>query len=310
MNAKTDTKKPDAPAAGAPADDKTNLPANQPTGTALAVVEIDEEDRGAGLKNISNDERRIPFLRILQSNSPELEEGNAKFMPNAKAGMFMNTSTKALYTKLVMIPCARDHKFIEYIPRAIGGGFVGLHKPEDDLIAMLRAKQGRFGRLSRNVTRRDNQNQALDGTEIVESFEIYAILIDPETNAKFRAIIPFQSTQIGKYQTLIDRADAIEYAVAGEDVPIKPPFWSHKWLLTTGAEKNKKGSFKGYVIGLFAKKADGSDDVSIKSFIKKSDPLYAMGKEFSAFVEAGQAEVDYSNGDVDADKKPDTDIEM
>lgn len=308
MNTKT-TEKPKAADAPAPEAEK-NLPAASAGNTALAVVEIDEEDRGGGLKNISNEERKIPFLRILQTNSPECEEGGVKFLPGAKAGLFLNTATKQLYKSLIMIPCARDHKYIEYVPRAIGGGFVGIRKPDDETVLMLRAKQGKFGKLSNGVTKRDNQNQALDGTEIVESFEIYAILVDPETGAKFRAVVPFASTQIGKYQTLVERADAIEYAVAGSELPIKPPFWAHKWLLTTGNEKNKKGSFKGYVIGLFAKKEDGSDDVTIKSFVKRSDPLYAMGKDFSKFVEAGQAEVDYGSTGAPEEVAKEDEVEM
>jgi len=291
MNAKTEEKKPEAPAPEA--DKQLPTAANN---TQLAVVEIDEEDRGAGLKNISADERKVPFLRILQSNSPECEEGNAKYMPNAKAGLFMNTASKQLYSSLIMIACARDHKFIEYTPREIGGGFVGLHQPGDKLIKDLRAKFGKFGRLPNGVTKRDKDGKPLDGTEIVESFELYSILIDPATGSKFRAIVPFQSTQISKYTTFIDRADGFEYLVAGSEVPVKPALYSHKWLLTTGNERNKKGAFKGYVIGLLAKKEDGSDDVSVKSFIKKSDPLFAMAKEFAKFVEEGKAEVDYTGG--------------
>lgn len=306
MNTKTDKPKGDEAPKN---EDKAQLPAAAGS-KALAVVEIDEEDRGAGLKNISNEERKVPFLRILQSNSPECEEGNSKFMPHAKAGMFMNTSTKQLYKSLQMVACARDHKFIEYVPRAIGGGFVELHKPGSELVAMLRAQHGKFGRLPRNVTRRDKDGQALDGTEIVESFELYAILLDPESGAKFRAIVPFQSTQIGKYQSFIDRADSIEYLVAGSDVPVKPALFSHRWLLTTGNEKNKKGAFKGYVIGLAEKKEDGSDDAPIKSFIKRSDPLFLQAKEFSKFVEAGQAEVDYAAGAADEGPKAETEVEM
>lgn len=295
---------PPAPEEKAPG---TELAA-QHYGTELAVVEIDEEDRGAGISNIDPNERKVPFVRILQTNSPECEEGNTKFMPNAKAGLFINTATKQLYKSLIMIPCARDHKYIEYIPRAIGSGFVGVRKPDDPIVLMLRAKQGKFGKLSYNVTKRDQQGQALDGTEIIESFEVYAIFIDPETGGKFRGIASFSSTQIGKYQALVDRADSFEYRVADGSV-VKPPFWAHKWIMTTAQEKNKKGSFKGYVLGLLAKKADGSDDLPIKSFVSMKDPLYAMGKEFCKFVEAGKAEVDYSTAAEEA-PKPEDEVEM
>lgn len=305
MNTKTATKGAEAPA---PEVEK-ELPVAQTAGTALAIVEIAEEDIGAGISNIDPNERKIPFVRILQTNSPEVDADDAKYVPGAVAGMFINTATKQCYKSLIMLPCARDHKYIEYIPRAIGSGFVAVHKPDDELILMLRAKYGKFGKLPRDVTKRDDKGQALDGTEIIESYEIYGIFIDPETGSKFRAIAPFQSTQIGKYQVLVDRADAIEYQVKGGAI-VKPPFWSHKWLLTTATETRKAGKFKGYVIGLFAKKPDGSDDVTIKSFVKMSDPLYAMGKELCAFAEAGKAEVDYSTAGVDDAPKNETEVEM
>ena len=305
MNMKTHTQEPQQkdkpPTSGQEVAERT-------TGTELAVVDFGD-DAGKGMENISPDERKIPFIRILQSNSPECEEGNAKFMPNAKAGLFINTSTKALYSKLIMIPAARDHKFIEYTPRAIGGGFVAVHKPDDQLILMLRAKHGKFGKLPHNITKRDQTGQALDGTEIVESFELYSIFIDPETNQKFRAIASFQSTQIKAYTTFIDRYDSIQYG-DGQGGIVKPPLWAHKWLISTGNERNKKGAFKGYVVGLLEKKPDGSDDLPIKSLIKRSEPLYAEGKEFNAFVEAGRAEVDYSAGVVDEAAKPEDEVEM
>jgi len=302
MNTKTSTKTHEAPA---PEEEK-KLP--QATGTALAVVDIDEEDRGAGMKNISNDERKVPFIRILQSNSPELEEGGARYLPNAKAGMFFNTSSKQCYSKLIIIPCARDQKYIEYTPREIGGGFVAVHKPDDELILMLRSKQGKFGKLARDVTKRDKDGKALDGTEIVQSFELYCICIDPETGTMFRAIVSFQSTQISKYTSFIDRYDSIQYQTP-DGQTVKPPLWAHRWLMTTGNEKNKKGSFKGFVIGLAEKNPDGSDAAPIKSFIKKSDPLYAMGKEFNKFVEEGKAEVDYTTASNDEPAK-EAEVEM
>lgn len=306
MNAKT-AEKADAGTKDPAAEPEKQLPANA-AGTALAVVEIDEEDRGAGLKNISNDERKIPFVRILQTNSPECDETDGKYVKGARAGLLMNTATKQLFERLDYVPCARGHKFIEYIPRAIGGGFVAVHGPKDDLIVALRAKQGKFGKLSRNVTKRDEQGQALDGTEIVESFELYCIFIDPATGQKFRAIAPFQSTQITKYQTFIDRSDGFEYQLTDGTI-VKPAIYSHLWTMSTVGEKKKKGSFRGYVLGLKAKKPDGSDDVPIKSFIKKSDPLFVQAKEFCKFVEAGQAEVDYGSEPPPA-AEAETEVEM
>lgn len=281
------------------------------TGSALAVAEDYGDDAGKGMENITADERKIPFVRLLQSNSPQCtNDGNAKYMPNAKAGMFLNTSTGALFDKLEFIPCARDHKFVEYVPRDLGSGFVTVHEPNAEIVLMLRAKQGKFGKLENGVVR-DAKGNITAGTEIIEGFQVYAIFLDSETGAKFRAVASFTSTQIGKYQNLIDRIDNIEYRTsAAEDAKtIKPPMWAHRWVMTSANEKNKKGAFKGYVLGLATKKPDGSDDFPIKSLIKMSDPLYAEGRAFRAFVESGKGAADYE-GDAKKGGAAEIEVEM
>jgi hypothetical protein len=306
MNAKTAEK-------NAPADEKKHATdiSVRSTGSAVAVAEDYGTDAGKGMENISADERKVPFVRLLQSNSPQcVDDGNAKFMPHAKPGMFLNTSTGQLFNRLGMIPCARDHKFVEYVPRDLGSGFVAIHEPGSELILMLRAKQGKFGKLGHDLVR-DAKGTITAGTEIIEGFQLYAIFFDPDSSTKFRGVYSFTSTQIGKYQSWVDRYDSITYRTsAGEDGKvIKPPMWAHKWLLTSANEKNKKGAFKGVVVGLFEKNTDGSDAEPIKSLIKMSDPLYAEGKAFNAFVEAGKGVADYE-GDAKKGGAAETEVEM
>lgn len=308
MNAQTAEKT--APAHEADKKPGTDV-AVRTTGSQVAVAEDYGADAGKGMENISNDERKIPFVRLLQSNSPQcVDDGNAKFMPNAKPGMFLNTSTGQLFTRLGMIPCARDHKFVEYIPRDLGSGFVGIHEPNAELVLMLRAKQGKFGKLGNGIVR-DEKGNITAGTEIIEGFQLYAIFFDPDSSTKFRGVYSFASTQIGKYQNFIDRYDSITYRTsAGEDGKvIKPPMWAHRWLLISANEKNKKGAFKGVVVGLFEKNPDGSDADPIKSLIKMSDPLYAEGKAFNAFVEEGKGAADYA-GDAAKGGAAEAEIEM
>lgn len=308
MNAKTQEKNAQAEVEKKPGTEV----AARTTGTNVAVAEDYGDDAGKGMENITNDERKIPFVRLLQSNSPQcMDNGNAKYMPNAKAGMFLNTSTGQLFARLGMIPCARDHKYVEYIPRDLGSGFVAIYEPNAEMILMLRAKQGKFGKLENGVVR-DGKGNITAGTEIIEGFQLYSIFFDPdEPTTKFRGVYSFTSTQIGKYQTFIDRYDSISYRTsAGDDGKvIKPPMWAHKWVLSSANEKNKKGDFKGVVVGLLGKKADGSDDEPIKSLIKMSDPLYAEGRAFNAFVESGKGAADYE-GDAKKGCAAETEVEM
>lgn len=99
--------------------------------TEVAVVEQGSTDLAAwgdfsgktGLEDIGANELAIPFINVLQSNSEMVEDGKAQ------AGQFHNTVMDTVTDDLVFIPCARDYKFIEWVPHDDGGGLVGIHEP-------------------------------------------------------------------------------------------------------------------------------------------------------------------------------------
>jgi|HubBroStandDraft_4_1064222.scaffolds.fasta_scaffold00019_88 hypothetical protein len=281
-------------------DPKTGQEITTAAGTDLAVVDFGT-DAGAGMENVTSDELKVPFLTPLAANSPQVanppEQGG---LPNAKAGMIFNTGTGELYDGkpgLVFIPVHRDHNYVEFTPRNLGGGFVAIHKPDDQLIQDLKAEQGRFGRLSYGVTSRNEKGEALNGTELSETFYLFALIIDPHTNHPFRAVIPFKSTQIKKYQAFMQRQTSFKYANPRSTTenllpPIQPPIWAHRWRLATNFESNKKGNFYGWSLTLDAKKPDGTEEPYIKSLIRTSDPLYQEAKAFNAMLESGRARAD------------------
>lgn len=85
------------------------------------------EDAGAGLKELSANEKSIPFLNLLQANSPEVENNSP---PGAKAGMFINSVTKELIDGekgLLIRPVFVQRTFVEWIDRDKGGGVVARH---------------------------------------------------------------------------------------------------------------------------------------------------------------------------------------
>ena len=82
-------------------------------------------DAGLGFEQADRDAYTIPFLVILQTNSPQCDE-----IDGARPGFFFNTATKEVYDGkegVTVIPCAYQQKFIEWVPREKGGGYRGEH---------------------------------------------------------------------------------------------------------------------------------------------------------------------------------------
>lgn len=273
-------KKAEGEAAKAPEEVQTGTAVTEAKVTAVAVpTDMDYgEDSGAGMEGITNDERRLPFIRILQSNSPAVADN---LIEGAKAGMLHNTATNEVYDQnvgLPFIPVYRDHNFIEYVPRDNGGGFVAIWAPDDKRIPALRAKQGKYGKL------------VLDnGNELVETYYLYG-LIAAGYEAPSQTVLAFASTQIKKYQMMVTRLNDIKYKVATDDKGgfkmVVPPIWAHWWVLKTQGEQNKKGKYHGWNIGL-------KEEPANKSRLSPSDPFYAFAKQFYESIKAGTVKVDY-----------------
>ena len=63
---------------------------------ALATVDI-EKFADQGFDNIDSKSLQLPFLKILSQLSPQVTQGDQKFMAQARPGMIINTVTDKLY---------------------------------------------------------------------------------------------------------------------------------------------------------------------------------------------------------------------
>lgn len=263
------------------------------TSSQLATVDFGD-DAGLGMEDVGRDEFIIPFLRVLQTNSPQVEDQAQGGLAGAKPGMVVNLGTNELLdgrTGFTFIPVHRDHNFVEFIPRNLGGGFVGIHDVDDPTVLQLRAEQGAFGKLFTS-DKKTNEGLPAEGTEIGEQFYLYGLVVD-DSGFVGRVVIAFGSTQIKKYKGFIGRVDNIRY-IGPDGNPVKPPLWAHRWRFTTVPESNKKGKFYGWAIGLAERNDDGTECPSVKSLVKRSDPLYTQGREFYDLIKGGGAKVDYA----------------
>lgn len=249
---------------------------------AVPSAEVDYgKYAGAGFEGMGKDDYLVPFLRILQSNSPQVE-GGASPIPGAKPGMIFNNVTKELIAGdagVTFVPVAREHNYVEYTPRDAGGGFVGIRPVDDPLVANLLAAQGRFKKL---VTK--------DGTELVETYYVFGVAI--LSDRRMPAVVGFSSTQIKAYKGWMTNADGITIKLpnGGE---AKPPLFAHRWRLGTFPDKNKKGSFHSWRVAL-----DGLSAADAR--LPVSDPLFQQCVQFYESAKSGKVTTAHDAGGQEA----------
>lgn len=86
-------------------------------------------DTAEGFEEITTQTMAIPFIRVLQTLSPQLNKKKPEYIPGAQEGMFFNTVTKEIYGPVLdVIVLKFDRIFIEWLPER--GGLVNYHSPE------------------------------------------------------------------------------------------------------------------------------------------------------------------------------------
>lgn len=109
-------------------------------GTALSTINYDDAAEFAPV--FTADEVALPFLRVVQKNSPYVDSGHALYIEAARPGMIINTLTKELVQSLGVIPVTHESQFIEWVPRDKGGGIVNVYTVSEGEKALKTTKKG------------------------------------------------------------------------------------------------------------------------------------------------------------------------
>lgn len=249
--------------------------------TALAVGDFDYgEDANEGFEQTSKDDLQIPFIKLLQSLSPQVVEQSPE---GARAGMFYNTLTRTLYSKPVVVPVHKERSFIEWVPRDQGGGFVQKYG-ENDLVVRQALK--------------DNRNSPiklkLGPNDLVETINFVVLVLD-ETGSEYEGfgILDFTSTKLKQakewYTAMITTKDAN-----------KRPLFAYRTVLSSFSQKSKKGTsfnvraepFNGLWYSAPDKKTGERKPDSLINPTNRE--LYQKAKDLREMFKSGALAVDYS----------------
>lgn len=238
-------------------------------------------DVGAGMEGADKDSFAIPFLKVLQKISPQVDEADAAYVEGAKGGMLFNSVTQELFDGkegLIFLHCAYQRRFLLWAPRGAEGGFKGEHMPED--VAAMRA-DGRLvefeGKLY--VPLEDGTVNPKKCDRMDDTRSHFGLVIDEVTGGYTPVLLPMASTQIKKSKLIMAMLSAAK--VKGPNGMVTPPTWVTKIRLSTAIESNDQGSWSGL-------------KVAGEGFIT-SQEIYNAAKEFHALVSSGEAKVNYAD---------------
>ena len=102
-----------------PKNGQSNEVAIKKEAGAVAAINI-EQFADTGFDNVDSKSLALPFLKVLGQLSPQVTQGDAQFMPQARAGMIYNTVTDELYDGsqgIFVIPCFYKLEYIEWKDR-------------------------------------------------------------------------------------------------------------------------------------------------------------------------------------------------
>lgn len=195
---------------------------------------------GVGTENISNEDLQVPFLQIIQNNSPEVDKSNqdyaTKGIEGASAGDIFNSVTREIIAKYgdpaKVIPVGYQKSYVEWRPREDGGGMVQVHTDPSIL----------------NECERNEKNKyVLPNGNNVETTAYHFVMYQTPSGNWERAIISMQSTQLKKSRQWLSKITSI--TMQGDDgKPFTPPIFSHYYNLTSVTESNQYGSWFGWKV--------------------------------------------------------------
>jgi hypothetical protein len=200
---------------------------SQPGALAEIPFSVDEmaADTELGGK-LSLQDIAVPYLYILQTNSPQVNPDHAKYIKNATAGMLYLSNIEQVFngrdTGLPIVPCFYERLVNEWIPRNLGGGLVASLDPEADILKTC---------IRREIDGKEVLVRPDNGHHMIETAYHYFLVGLERTWVQ--TICPFKSTALKVSRRM--NSNIATTMIPGTDK--KAPRFLYKWQFTTIKEQ-------------------------------------------------------------------------
>ncbi|MGH0031693.1 MAG: hypothetical protein ACQGVC_18040 [Myxococcota bacterium] len=203
----------------------------------LPVPMGDIESHGDdGLEEATAADIAIPFIRIVQSTSPQVKPTEGEYNPDARPGMLVNVVTRELFDPTPdrpfgMVHCYFRKEVLEWGLREKGGGLRNRFRPEE------------AASLLEKCTRDEKNRDVMPGgeTHLELTGQHYILTADGEP-----AVIALSRTQHKKsrqWNSLIE-----SWRLTHDGRKIKPKGYARFYEAVTVPEKNDQGDWYGWKI--------------------------------------------------------------
>jgi hypothetical protein len=231
-------------------DDKKSTEAKEEPkagGTELAtqtnettdLVEAEDDffaGAGEGLEDFSQSDFLIPYVRIIQALSKELQKNHAKYIQGAEQGMFVNSATRKTFSGekgFLAIPVGFGHRYMAWRPNNAGPAY----DMGNDATKFNEATPDDKGK-------RHDEN----GNELSDALQFFVILVNEDTGEYEVAVLNFTGSQARKGRgwatTINNRME--RHPTTGK--LIRPAIYFYSYRITSVPESNDQGSWYGFSI--------------------------------------------------------------
>ena len=195
---------------------------------AVSILEEMSKDSGGGFEEVTSSDVQIPFIRVIQALSPQIKKSDSAFIKGASQGDIFNTVTKQFWSAeegILVIPIHFQMKFLEFVPRDQGGGFVGELNPASEEV-----KKAKKIDKNSSIELLENDN------ELVRTAQHYVKIVHEDGTLE-NAIVDMKKTQLKKSRQWMSIMMMQKHN--GKTLPS----FSQVYRLKTVEESNDKGNW-------------------------------------------------------------------
>ena len=231
--------------------------------------------------DFSSDEVALPFVRVLQNGSKQLQSGEAVYIEGAKVGDLCHTGSNTVHDSLQIIPLRYEHMNLHWRKRDHGGGLLGQFAIGDPSTP--------------RVQKVENERILVDDpTSVLEDTHQYVCRVFDGDDDMGLAIISCARSQL-KYARRWNVQLQSKKINLG-DRTIRAPMFSHVYPLSTVADK---ANINGMSVTWHSFKFGEGSLITIKEHVQESLELAKQVNVIEAFAQESEDESSSSTSDGD-----------